>query len=333
VLTVQQARQKAIRLLAAVQDGKDPAQERCQEASAPLVADLAERYMRDHAEPKKKARSVHEDRRLLDKHILPVLGARKVGHVTSDDIDRLHASMSKTPILANRVLALLSMMLELAGRWGMRPKGLNPARGVACFKERRRERHLSLDEISRLGDTLREMEQTGGTSSSAVAGIRLLLLSGARRSEIRWLRWENVDLERRELHLEDSKTGPRTILLNAPALEVLAGLDRSAPWVLPATRGDGPVCLSAAWTRIRKRAGLEDVRLHDLRHSFASVGAGAGLSLWTIGKVLGHTQPSTTARYAHADRDPVHAASEQIASRIAAALDGGSPAEVVELAR
>jgi integrase len=266
VLTVQQARQRVIHLLAEVQDGKDPAEERRREASAPVLADLAARYLRDHAEPKKKPRSAREDRRLLDNHILPALRSRKVRHITSDDMDRLHGSMRDTPIAANRVLALLSMMFVLSERWGMRPKGSNPTRGVERFKENRRERYLSMDEFGRLGATLRKLERERAVSPYAIAAVRLLMLTGARRNEICQLGWSNVDFERRELRLEDSKTGPKTIPLNAPALQILAGLERYGPWVLPGARRKGPIILFKSWEKIRTDAKLEDVRLHDLRH-------------------------------------------------------------------
>ncbi len=260
VLTVQQARQKAIRLLAQVSEGADPAQERREATDAPTLEDLAARYLRDHAEPKKKPRSVQEDHRLIEKHILPTLGSRKVGHITSNDIDRLHSSMSEKPILANRVLALESMMFRLAEKWRLRPVGSNPCHGVERYKENRRERYLSMEEIGRLGDTLRAMQEERALSASAVAGIRLLLLTGCRRNEIRNLRWSEIDLKRPEIRLSDSKTGPRSVPLNAPAVQVIDGLERRSQWVLPGVQRDTPISLNAAWIRIRKRAGCPITR-------------------------------------------------------------------------
>jgi hypothetical protein len=174
VLTVQQARQKAIQLLAEVNGGGDPAESKRETSEAPTLSDLADRYLRDHAEPKKKASSVREDRRQLKIRILPVLGTRKVIHITSNDIHRLHASMSDKPVLANRTLALLSMMFRLAEKWGMRPVGSNPCRGVDRYKETPRTRYLTAEELGRLGETLLEMEAEGSTSRSVVAGIRLI---------------------------------------------------------------------------------------------------------------------------------------------------------------
>jgi integrase len=331
VLTVQQARQKAIQLLADVNGGGDPAESKRETSEAPTLSDLAGRYLRDHAEPKKKASSVREDRRQLKIRILPVLGTRKVIHITSNDIHQLHASMSDKPVLANRTLALLSMMFRLAEKWGMRPVGSNPCRGVDRYKETPRTRYLTAEELGRLGETLLEMEAEGSTSRSVVAGIRLIILTGCRRDEIRTAMWDEIDLDQRELNLRDSKTGARCVPLNAPAMQIIDGLERRNEWLLPAVRGDEPVNLNTAWNRIRVRARISDVRIHDLRHSFASVGAGAGMSLWQIGKVLGHADSQTTNRYAHAQRDPIHATSEQIASKISALMDGGECAEVREL--
>jgi integrase len=241
--------------------------------------------------------------------------------------------MRKKPGAANRVLALLSKMFNLAERWGLRPDGSNPCRHVERYRENQRERFLSPEELGRLGDVLRDVERDAIEPPSVVAAIRLLILTGARRSEILRLRWEHVDLERGVLRLPESKTGERVLYLNPPAVEVLSRLEQRGPWVLPTASGTGPVSLSNPWTRIRDRAGLANVRVHDLRHSFASVGAGAGLGLPIIGKLLGHTQAATTQRYAHLADDPMRQASEVIGQRIAAALDRKPDAEVIDLPR
>jgi integrase len=333
VLTVAQARERARRLLVKVADGEDPAEERRQEASSPVFSELAARYLRDHATAKKKPGSVAEDRRLLTKHVLPALANRKVSQITTGDVDRLHSSMSGTPYEANRTLAVLSMAFACAERWGWRPRGSNPARGIEKYQERPRERFLTADELVRLGDTLRRLEQEGAVSATAAAAVRLLVLTGCRKQEICRLQWEDVDFERHELHLRDSKTGPKSVAVGAAAIQVLAGIERGEPsdWVFPARRRNGPLTLDRAWNRIRADAKLTGFRLHDLRHCYVSTATGAGLTLWQVGAVLGHKRAATTARYAHADRGQLHATAESVSARIATALNGDPPAEVVAL--
>jgi len=250
-------------------------------------------------------------------------------------VGRLHHSLRETPYQANLALALLSKMFNLAERWGLRPDGSNPGRHVERFKEHKRERFLSTAELACLGKVLTEAERYEVEPPGAIAAIRLLLFTGCRLSEILTLRWQEVDFERACLRLADSKTGAKVVHLNGPALEVLAGLEREEgnPYVILGGKPGAYLNdLEAPWQRIREGAGLPDVRLHDLRHSFASVGAGARLGLIMIGKLLGHTQAATTARYSHLDADPVKQASEVIGQRIAAALKGDR-AKVVELRR
>jgi integrase len=222
-------------------------------------------------------------------------------------------------------------MMNLAERWGLRPDASNPCRHVERYKERKRERFLSPAELARLGDALAEMERDGSETPSVVAAVRLLVFTGARRGEIVELRWEWVDFERACLRLPDSKTGAKAIPLSAPALQVLARLERRSPWVLPTAAGDGPVSLSKPWERARRHAGLPGVRLHDLRHTFASILASSGTSLIVIGRVLGHTVPATTARYAHLSDDPVREAAEAAGARLAAAMRGEAKADAAPL--
>jgi integrase len=332
VLTPELARDKAIRLLADVRGGADPSAERKAERTRPTVAELAKRYLSEHAEPKKKPSSAASDRRLLDKKILPALGHVRVADVTRAEVTRLHHQLRKVPIEANRMLALLSKMMNLAERWGLRPDGSNPCRHVERYRERKVERFLSPAELARLGEALADMERERSETASVVAAVRLLAFTGARRGEILRLRWEHVDLAAACLRLPDSKTGAKTIRLNAPARQVLAGLEHRSEWVLPTADGREPVSLSQPWGRIRTRAKLDDVRIHDLRHAFASIGVSAGAALYVIGGLLGHTQAATTQRYAHLSDDPLRAASEVIGARLAAAMAGGDGAEVIPLA-
>lgn len=324
VLTPDQARRAALKLLAEVERGGDPSRERAAARRASTVAELCDRYLEEHARARKKPRSVAEDERLIEGFIRKAIGPRKIGEVERADIYRIRKRLSSTPYQANRVLSLLSKMFNLAERWNLRPDGTNPVRHVERFPERKRERFLSEDEMARLGTAMDELGRRGRVSEAAVAAIRLLIFTGCRAGEILTLRWENVDFDRRCLRLKDSKTGPKVVPLNTPALEVLASLDRRAgPWVVRGRKPGAPlVNLAKPWQRLCEKADLEDVRLHDLRHSFASVGAGSGQTLLVIGALLGHTQAATTQRYAHLSDDPVRAASEAIGRRIAAAMAG-----------
>lgn len=324
VLTLQQARKRAIRELGDVLEGQDPLAEREKRRQGTTIRKVAARYLEEHAIPKKKSRSAAEDRRLLEKSVLPTLGSRDIADITRKDISLLHHSLRKTPTQANRVLALVSVIMSLAEKWGLRPDNSNPCRHVERFPEKGRERFLSEDEISRLGRALTEAEQTPSEPLEAIAAIRLLLLTGCRRDEILTLKWEFVDFRRGVLWLPDSKTGAKMIPLGAAALELLEALPRHVgnPHVLPGRNGNGRlVGLHRPWARLRAKAGLPDVRLHDLRHSFASVGAGSGLNLPILGKLLGHRTAATTARYSHLADDPLRRAAEQISSVIAAGLN------------
>lgn len=325
-LTVDQAREQARLLLADVARGLDPTESRVNERKAPTITDLAARYMSEHAEPKKKPKSVREDRRLWNEFVLPALGARTVADVTRGDVARLHTMVGrKTPTTANRVLALLSKAFNLAELWGLRQDGSNPCRHVKRFKERKIERFLSGDELARLGEVLAEAESQHTELPSVILAIRLLALTGCRLGEILNLRWQDVDLKRGILLLPDSKTGRKTVPLGSSATELLSDASRSPenPYVVQGRLAGRPlVNLQLPWRRIREKAGLSDVRLHDLRHSFASVGASSGMSLPIIGALLGHTQSQTTQRYAHLSVDPLKHAADQISSEVAAGLRG-----------
>jgi integrase len=331
------ARKEALRILALVASGIDPAVAKGASRTAPTVRELAERVRTEHLVKRRAATRMEYDR-LLRAHIIPALGSLAVADVARADVAKLHHQLRETPMQANRVVAVLSKMLNLAERWGLRPDGTNPCRHLERNRERRRERFLSTEEIGRVGRALdqaargplplparKKSKPTSATLSPyALAAIALLLLTGARRGEILGLTWDQVELERGLLRLAESKTGPRVIHLNAAALAILERLPRVAanPHVIVGERrGAHLVNLTKPWHVLRTAARLEDVRLHDLRHTHASVGAAAGLGLPLIGALLGHTQAATTHRYAHLAADPVRAAAELVGSRIAKALE------------
>ena len=357
VITPVEARNEARRILGLVASGHDPAGEAAEAKSAITVAELAERFIADEVAPKRSRGTLRQYRQYLN-HALPEIGALKAGAVTRAAIAKLHVKIGKShPVTANRVLTMLSTLFAFGVGRGFLPDGMvNPARGISKFGEEPRERFLSAEEFERLGAALREVESTGVpwtvdesrpnakhvpkerritiVSPFACAAIRLLIFTGCRLREILDLEWRFVDFERGLLNLPTSKTGRKSVVLGAPALAILAALPRLGAYVIA---GDDPAKpradLQRPWSAVCRRAGLEGLRLHDLRHSFASVGVGANLGLPVIGKLLGHASPGTTARYAHLDADPVRKAANAISATIAAAMKGKSGENVVPLAK
>lgn len=331
-LTVDEARRLAQQALAAVAKGEDPAQDRETKRNAETVADLAERYITGYAVPQKKASSVQQDRRMLKDHILPAFRKLKIEAVTRADVARKIQDLKETPVLANRVRALLSTMFNLAERWGLRPDHSNPCFHVEKFKEVSKERFLSGDELARLGAALNGAEDR--ESPAAILAIRLLMFTGCRRDEILSLKWSYIDFERGVMNLPDSKSGKKTVPLGKPALDLLATAQRYElnPYVIPGEKpGQHLVNIQKPWNRIRTAAGLSDVRIHDLRHSFASVAVAGNLGLPIVGALLGHAQARTTEQYAHLAVDPLKAAADQIASTIAEAMNKTPEKKVIPI--
>jgi integrase len=319
-------------LLGTIATGRDPAAERDKAHADRSLGVVLDQFIAEHVKPKLKATTAREYQRTARLHILTRLGRRPLSELKRQDIAVLHHELSDTPYQANRTLALLSKFFAWAEKHGLRPDGSNPCRHVEKYREGRRERFLSQAELGRLGDALRQAQQMKSCSPWVIAAIRLLTLTGARRNEILTLRWEHVSEEHESLLLPDSKTGRKAIPLNPPAMAVLNEIPRleDNPYVICGERpGRHLVNLEKPWRRVRAAARLDDVRLHDLRHSYASVAASGGQSLVIIGKLLGHSQPATTARYAHLADDPVKAASEAVGRHIAAAMDRSTSGEVV----
>lgn len=338
--TPDKAREQAEALLGQVANKLDPAKQKKAavaahqaDAEAPTFAEFAARYIEEHARPYKKPRTVEEDERNLRLHILPALGRLKIRDIASADISKFHAARSHNPVNANRCRALLSHIFEKAEAWGERAPESNPCRHVEKYREHKRDRFLSAQEFVRFADALARAEPE--EPPAAVAAIRLLILTGCRKSEILKLRWAWVDFERGCLVLPDSirqnvakttsisKSGPKIVPLGAAGVRLLSELPRQegSPYVLPAERGDGHfVGLQKVWQRIRSAAGLEDVRIHDLRHTFASTAVSEGESLYLLSKVLGHSDVKTTQRYAHVANDPLRGVADRTSEKISAII-------------
>ena len=317
-----EARRRAWQAIARIKAGQEPLPEHSvsRRAAGPRLADMAARYMDEYVAVHCKPGTLRLRSAAIYRHILPSLGKRRIAAVRRRHVLALQQRMAKTPVQANNVIITLSQIYNKAQDWGIVPEGTNPCRHVELYRQRKRERFLTEAEFQRLGRVLDDAAQNGGATPEAIAAIRLLILTGCRRNEVLGLHWEDVDLEARELSLRDSKTGPRTVPLSPAAVQLLAGLPRSAGsrWVIPGRKpGAHMVRLGSAWRLLRKRAGLNDVRLHDLRHSFASSALALGESLPMIARLLGHRQIASTARYAHLARASVHEAAARVAESLA----------------
>ncbi len=321
IITAEQARSEAKAVLRSVARGEDPAAARDQRRTDRRFGQVLENFLAEHADAKLKQRSSIEYRRLMHRKISASLLNRPLSEVTRGDLSRLHLSMRDTPYQANRIIAVLSKFFSWCEKNEFVPDGSNPARHVEKFREDKRRRFLSPKEIAALGEGLLQAEAANIAGPYVIAAIRLLALTGARLNEILTLKWEHINFDNRRLQLPDSKTGAKNVFLNPPALSVLADLPRfnGNPFVICGERaGAHLVNLQKPWRRIRALAGLDDVRLHDLRHSFASVAVASGMSLPLIGALLGHSQPQTTARYAHLADDPLKAAADLVGQKMEA---------------
>ena len=323
IVTAEEARRRAALIIARIKAGEEPAPAPLAVtlADSPTVGDLARVHLDEHVAVRCKPKTAAMYRLIVDKHLLPAIGKTPALAVDHARVTELHHSLRATPVMANQVVGTLSRIWNAAENRGLVPEASNPCRLVVKNRERRRERFLSEEEFRRLGRLLTEAETRKGVSVHAVAAIRLLLLTGCRRNEILTLRWRDVDLEARELNLVDSKTGARTVPLSPEAVEVLLNIPRmdGNPYVIPGKiRGKHLRNLNDPWNLIRKRAGIEDMRLHDCRHSFASRALALGEGLPMIGRLLGHAQVETTARYAHLARDSVRESAIRVSDSIAA---------------
>jgi integrase len=350
-----EARRRADRMRGIVSDGGDPQKERQGRREAPTLGELIDCYLAEHAQPKKKPRTVELYTHYLRNKVGQALHRKKAHEVSPADIDRLHRRLGEEGkhATANRVVVTLSGVYSFARKRGLiLDDARNPCRSIEKFRERRRERYLTGEELGRLGQALRIAEARGlpwpkellvkskhgrkpenrctQFTPHVAAAFRLLLFTGCRLREILHLRWADVHLDRGLLLLPDSKESGeeayKAVVLNAPALEVLSKLPQLGEFVVLGDHPQRPRAdLQRPWELLRHHAALEGVRIHDLRHTHASIGAGAGLGLPIIGKLLGHKHTETTERYAHLDADPLRRASDRIGAQLALALGDAPP--------
>ncbi len=312
-----EAKELATGLLSDVLRGADPVSDAATIRNAPTIAVLAEQYYEVHALPKKREKSVKNDRSMLDMHILSRLGTQKVSEVGHRDIQTFHNTLKATPYQANRVLSLLSKMFELSINWGMRDD--NPTTGIEKFHEEKRHRWLSENELSRLGDALDTHR-----NQQAANAIRLQLLTGARIGEVLSAQWSLFDLDRgvwikSSHHTKQKRTEHLPLAKAAVALlkKIHDAQTNGSAFAFPGRSKDKPIVdLKKFWKSLIADADIQDYRIHDNRHTHASQLVSSGMSLAIVGRLLGHTNPLTTQRYAHIADEPLRAAAEVMASKM-----------------
>jgi len=327
-----QARDEALQFLSQLGRGIDPTAEKKARRAQGSISDLIAQYVEEGMSHKKPG-TRRLELALFKRHVIPLLGKRRIAEVTRRDIQKfmLDVEAGKTAVdfktqsrgrvtvrggkgSANRATDLLSSVFAFAIELGLRTD--NPVKGVKKFKLKRHDRYLNGDELERLGKALSE-SQRNGTSPYAIAAIRFMLLSGCRAGEALNLQWNWIDRDHNLAKLPDSKTGQKILLLGSGAMALLDELEKvsGSPLVFPsAIGGVTPISIQNVWRKIRKLADLDDLRLHDLRHNFASSAVSSGLSLYIVGKLLGHSQSQTTQRYAHLAPDPMRQAADEVST-------------------
>lgn len=325
-ISVAEARDAAREAITDLKAGQSPAlarEARKQAAKAGLVTvgEVADRWLDEVVRPKRKPLTVRDYELVVKNHIKPKFGRKPIAGIKHSDIVTWHAEGRRTPRAANYRVAVLKTLCSFAERVELRPPNSNPCKGIEFYPERLVERFLSADELAKAAQAIDDCEKKGVVGPFAAAGLRLAIMTGARSNEIVGLKWEYLDLKRRVARLPDSKTGAKNLHLSPAAVEVLKTVPRVGPWVIAGANPEKPyVRLGHAWERVRTTVGLDDVRLHDLRHTFASVAAANGLSLPMIGKLLGHKIPATTQRYAHLAVDVTTEANDAVGAALTAAM-------------
>lgn len=322
--TAETARKRAAKLLLELMNGQSPNERKRKERNEASF-DEVQRVFMEQCGPKLKPRSRTEYQRLLKVVITPHFRTKRLSEISRSDISKFHSGLSDVPGRANFALSVLSRIFTWAHDHGYDLPAGNPCLRVTKYKLSKRERYLTAIEYARLGGIIAELEQSGEIGIYPAAALRLLMLTGARLNEILTLQWAFVRHDRECIFLPDSKTGEKIIRLGRAAMDVLQAIPRveSNPYVIVGhVHGTHLVNLHKTWALVRDKAQLEDVRLHDLRHSFASVAADAGASLPMIGGLLGHANPQTTARYVHLVELRLHELNSRVDQTIGAAVGG-----------
>ena len=323
VLTPEQARNLAKEYLVEVVKGGNPAEEKKVFADAPTLGDFCDHFIEKYATRDLKPTTLSEYKRAVDIFIKPNIGKIKIQDVSKADIARLHQKFSDKPYQANRTRGVLSRIFNIAEELSLRPDNSNPTTKVKPYTENKRERYLLPDELKELGLVFRCCLAGKLETEYMIAAFKLLILTGCRLGEIQTLKWEYI--QGNAMMLPDSKTGAKKVYLGQAALDVLADIKRKDknPYVICGKLEGGYITdFQKPWRRIRELAEIEDVRIHDLRHSFASGAVSMGESLPMIGKLLGHSQVQTTARYAHLADAPMHEAADRVSEKINDILKG-----------
>ncbi len=324
-VTTEQARRDAVKISGQVAQGIDVAEDKRKKNTSLRLSEVMDVFFREHVNIKLKLSTQRDYEGLVRLHIKPALGNIKIDELNRSDIARFHNRMKNTPYYANRALALLSKLMSWSEGHGYRSIGSNPCIGLEKYHEKKRERFLNDAELHKLGMAITKLEESGNISEYAAAAIHMLLFTGCRLQEILKLKWDEVDDARGLLRLTDTKTGQRNVIINASALEVLQGVKRieGNPYVFCGHKPGQPIIeLRKSWKRVCMVAEIDNVRLHDLRHTHASVAIAAGYSLPVIGSLLGHTQPQTTARYSHLSESPARIASESVGEHLNRVMSG-----------
>lgn len=332
VFTPDEARKEARKTLVDVQLGGDPAEEKREERETLTMNALLDRYLQEHVYVHNKPSTIVRTKSLLEGRIRPRFGSMKAAAISREDIMNFHRDMRDSHSRANNILSILSKAFNLAEIWGIRPDGTNPCRHVKKYPQIARERFLSGEELARLGKALDDFERRQLARPSVIRAVRLLALTGCRLGEILNLRWDEVDFENGLLVLSDSKTGACTRVVGAMAQAALASIPRidGSPWVLPHSDPAKPLPkdkMQRSWRRIRMAAALEDVRLHDLRHTVGTYAGQTNANAFLVRDKLGHKTLAMTGRYVNKDTSPLRELSDRVEARIANAMagrDGGN---------
>ncbi len=326
VFTLEQARKLAREHLVKIARGGDPTRERKEFRQSPDVKDLLEKYLNEHSKINNKPNTYENNKNYVYKYLIPALGKHKVKSITRNDIYELQQKLYKRgKSTANIAISILSKAFNLAEVWEWRDDNTNPCRHIKKFPMKARQRFLSKDEFHTLNKKLEFYGKAQLEPAPVITAIRLLMFTGCRLNEILTAKWEYVDFDNHCFKFPDSKTGAKTVYFSDTVGKILRDIKRfpDNPYIIVGeTPGQHLYNLQKPWRRIRQDCGLDDVRIHDLRHSFASMAAMSGMSLPIIGSMLGHSQPQTTAQYVHLMGEPMREAANAVSETINQAMEG-----------